>query len=611
MTRERAAVTPGRRLIGVAGATATYLACAFFAYVAAFLYFFNRPFHPNGPYAQRTCLDPHLLFGQICRDFTEKGSSTTLRVESAIVFLLTFLVLVLVTRRFTWALLFVPAATLPFFASGHTVWLVSVLVASGAVAITGGLGLVGAEDWSATFRWLPLSVLAGLAVGVGVLSGLTAGPGPPVEQVTEGPNASWPGIELYGIACAGVGRCVAVGDHTSGGTNQSTSAVVVEEHGGTWGAPLDVGPEPSSDLSLVACASSASCIADSGFLADWHLAESDGRWGANHPIRIPGLLPYGTTWGTQTACSPGGGCWLIDSAIISARGTPSSVTRSFAIGETDGRWRAPYELGGDTVLGPGGALKYVFSSSISCWSRHECETVETGTNLKVVATVVQAERDGRWGAAMVVPGLTSGADKKGFSPIFIKSIACTSAGNCLVGGYENGARQVGVVDQEVDGSWLGPRAGIGVAGPYRQSEVLGVACDGRAICAAAGDVSRSYPELPFVQLEIDGRWQRPSLISRLGRPDSVFVNGLACPTTTTCEVIGSLSSENWQATFVARSTGASWSSWLVAADGSTVLEFSTDALSCAGGACWAVGTTYGGASVPIAAYVFPITAPGT
>lgn len=130
-----------RRWPEVIAAILAYVAAMYFSYVDTFIYFLDSPFHPSGPYGSipngflgtvgaNTCLAPHLVFGQICRDWSEQATSTSSRLGFGAVFLIGFLVLALLARRFAWILLVVPLATIPYAHTERKVWAVSALVAS-------------------------------------------------------------------------------------------------------------------------------------------------------------------------------------------------------------------------------------------------------------------------------------------------------------------------------------------------------------------------------------------------------------------------------------------------------------------------------------------------
>jgi len=81
---------------------------------------------------------------------------------------------------------------------------------------------------------------------------------------------------------------------------------------------------------------------------------------------------------------------------------------------------------------------------------------------------VAVERNGRWGAAIEVPGLGA-LNKAGDAGV--GSVSCVSAGNCAVGGDRGGseaARQVhqqGFVAVQRDGRWARARKGRSPARP--------------------------------------------------------------------------------------------------------------------------------------------------
>jgi len=594
------------RLADGVTAVITYATALYLSYIATFIYFVDTPFRPNGPYGQRTCMNPHLVFGQICRDWTERGTTPGTRWGFGIVFLIGFLVLGFAARRFVWILLLVPVLTIPYLDGERTVWLVSVLVSWLAVAAIAGVQLLANLRPAQGLQWLTMSLLAVGIAGATILSILTAGPLTATEDIAQG-LTTWPSIELYGISCPSRGACVAVGDRPHGPISvETTQAFVVEQRGGTWAAPMAVGPPPNTSLEFVSCSAVGDCISNDG--GNWLIAQSNGRWVGSRRVTVPHLDRYGQPFsGMATACSPGGACWLVGWALVS-EGRFSSI-RYFVVGEARAQWIGPRRLGSGNARILGLPVTTTFLSEISCWSTSSCTLVETSANRRGLATFMQTEVDNKWGLATTVPGSTGSANTDRFVP---RSLSCTGDDSCLLGGYElNGTEtQIGYARQRVAGRWERPVSGIGVMAPYTQSMVWRVSCRSASLCIATGD---SYlPQgggVPFAQVEVDGRWQRPLLFRNLGLSNGAgSITGAACPTATTCDLVGEYATSNSRGvSFAARYSGSTWHYWRIGLSGQDNLPSAANAMSCAGDACWVVGTVYRD-GVPTA-FVFRLNEP--
>jgi hypothetical protein len=113
----------------------------------------------------------------------------------------------------------------------------------------------------------------------------------------------------------------------------------------------------------------------------------------------------------------------------------------FVISESDGRWGAAVQVPGTAVPATAGSVSL---ASVSCASAGNCSaggSYETGEGGPLAFVVSQ--RDGRWGTALKVPdtarlnvgGIAGGTAQP-------SSISCASRGKCTVGGtYSTGVGQ--------------------------------------------------------------------------------------------------------------------------------------------------------------------------
>ncbi len=94
--------------------------------------------------------------------------------------------------------------------------------------------------------------------------------------------------------------------------------------------------------------------------------------------------------------------------------------------ERHGRWDKAIEVPGLAALNKGDASVF----SVSCPSAGNCAAGRYYTHFTGTQGFMAVERDGRWGAAIEVPGL--GTLNKGKATAV--SVSCASAGDCVAGG---------------------------------------------------------------------------------------------------------------------------------------------------------------------------------
>jgi hypothetical protein len=176
---------------------------------------------------------------------------------------------------------------------------------------------------------------------------------------------------------------------------------------------------------------------------------------------------------------------------------------SFVASERNGRWATAIRVPGPGALtaGEDGGV-----SSVSCGSAGNCVAGGGGNDQAFVV----GERNGRWGAAIEIPGLAA-LDRNGNSGVF--SVSCGSAGSCAAGGYyarrSTPKHHRGFVAVERNGRWgkAIPVPGLGALNKAGNAEVLMVSCASAGNCAAGG----FYFDRPdhyqwFVVVERNGRW---------------------------------------------------------------------------------------------------------
>ncbi len=304
--------------------------------------------------------------------------------------------------------------------------------------------------------------------------------------------------EVYSMSCASGGNCLAGG--SAAGPDEyyaNHNAFFIEERAGHWGR---LSPVPGlralkhvdSWISSVACPSAGNCAVGGGyddrsghqqaFVAD----ERNGRWGM--AMQVPGLgaLNAGGSADLSVSCGSAGNC-----AAGGYYRDGDGHYQGFVAVERSGRWGRAIEVPGLGVLNKGDRAAV---NSVSCGSAGNCAAGGTYDGGVVppkrsgrLRGFVAAERNGRWGRAIQVPGLAV-LSKRGNA--FVTSVSCASAGNCAAGGYytDRSRHRQGFVAVERNGRW---GTAIGVPG-LRVLNVGGAAgvgslsCPARGSCAAGG-----------------------------------------------------------------------------------------------------------------------------
>jgi hypothetical protein len=187
--------------------------------------------------------------------------------------------------------------------------------------------------------------------------------------------------------------------------------------------------------------------------------------------------------------------------------------------ERNGRWGKAIKMPGPGALNAGESGV----NSVSCASAGNCAAGGWYTDSRGSQGFVAAERDGRWGTAIEVPGLGALNTDAGFAAT--DSVSCSSAGNCVAGGYYNAhhprSSQQGFVAAEVDGRW---RTATGLPGLQalnvgRAAEVTSLSCSSAGTCAATGyyfDGTGNGHSQEFVASQENGRWGTAIEVPGLG-----------------------------------------------------------------------------------------------
>jgi hypothetical protein len=321
--------------------------------------------------------------------------------------------------------------------------------------------------------------------------------------------------QVTSVSCASAGNCAAGGFYTD--RNDDGQGFVVVERNGHWGkatgvpglAALNTGG--AAQVSSVSCAPEGGCAAGGYYWTDsgqraFVAGERDGRWGK--ATALSGLAALDTdqlSQVTSVSCSSAGSCAAGGSYLSALHGE-----QGFVADERDGRWGKAIQVPGLADLNSGGAADV---TSVSCASPGNCAAGGyLGGRHGGLQGFVAGQRRGRWGKAILVPGLAA-RNKTGNARV--TSVSCGSAGNCAAGGfyavgYANGNDYYqGFVTTERHGSWSKAIQvpGLATLNTGKYSQVWSMSCTPAGECAAGGLYTNRYgQDRGFVAAEQHGRW---------------------------------------------------------------------------------------------------------
>jgi len=346
-------------------------------------------------------------------------------------------------------------------------------------------------------------------------------------------------VGIASVSCASAGSCAAVGYYTGSlGTPQVLAAA---EHGGRWEKGADV--LRASGLNVyyawgaeVWCARHGTCTVR-GFFEDntarhdhmFIVSERNGTWG--RAAVVPGTV--GGIHGEVNAmwCDGAGNC-LAGGYYGGGPGDGRALTATLR----HGRWLAGVDLLRNSGLAPTG---HSWVSSVSCWSIGNCAAGGTYTDSHGMYQVfVSSERNGRWAAAVQVPG-TANLDARHHPAL--SSVSCPAAGFCEAGGHYTvaGDSHAFMTSERAD-RW----STSVIPGTKDHSSVTSVVCRSAGNCAADGQFTTGSGDAqPFVATERSGRWaaaiEVPGIDS-LGNPTvNATIGPLSCTAGGACTAGGS------------------------------------------------------------------------
>ena len=301
-------------------------------------------------------------------------------------------------------------------------------------------------------------------------------------------------VTLHSVSCPSVGNCSVVGDFADG--NLGVQALVFSETAGHWARGGVVAlpnnamaANQNSDLNSVVCPSNGNCTAV-GFYADTAgnfqplvLSEGSGKWAAGKEPAIPtDAGAPGGAWLNSVSCPSAGNC----GAVGYYYGGNLEHGLGLMLTETAGTWAR-----GVRALLPAGAnsVPMVNLRSVSCSAPGRCTAVGLYSDTSgYVQGLLLTQASGKWARGVKA---TLPANAGGVQGVDLRSVSCSSAGNCSAVGiyYDSVQNTFGVRLNQGSGKWApGFEAGLptNADGSRQDVEMRSVSCTSSGNCNAVG-----------------------------------------------------------------------------------------------------------------------------
>jgi len=231
-----------------------------------------------------------------------------------------------------------------------------------------------------------------------------------------------------------------------------------------------------------------------------------------------------------------------------------------------GTWHTAIEVRGLGALNKGANNQGGANvTSLSCGSPGNCAAGGFYRDgLGHVQGFVVSERNGIWGKAIEVPGLSM-LNKRGNAQV--SSVSCASAGNCAAGGYYDSPGSQAFVVSERNGAWgkAIEVPGLAALNVSEAAQINSVSCPSAGNCAAGGSYTDGVGSFQaFVVSEKNGTWGKaievPGLaVLNAGFPATARVNSVSCPSAGNCAAGGSYTDgSNQQQPFVVSEKNGTW-----------------------------------------------------
>ena len=357
-------------------------------------------------------------------------------------------------------------------------------------------------------------------------------------------------VDVEAVSCAPHAECTAVGDTEDTNTNSASNGFVISEKNGTWSKPRQIpglaalAADSTVYATDVSCPASGYCLVtgdysentQEGYVAE----EKKGTWGKAVPI--PALAKLGTleSNATTVSCASPGNCAVTGTYTTGSTANPTVST--FVADESGGTWHGAVALPGLSALNVGGDAE---PNALACASPGNCTLVgfytasarssSPGNRLVYAASEV----NGTWHPAARLPGIAA-LVRSGIG--LVGSVACPSAGNCVVAGsYETSlaaSSNAGgaFLASQSRGTWALARSVPGM------EDLAAIACQSAGTCTAGGEDAKNRAA---VIREVDGAWGTPvelpgstGLAYKGKKARYSWVTTMACPSAADCSVGG-------------------------------------------------------------------------
>jgi hypothetical protein len=367
-----------------------------------------------------------------------------------------------------------------------------------------------------------------------------AAPSVEVHVVSTSKTAGGPAITT--VACMSVGNCILAGY----GTNDQV--FVRAERGGNWGQAVN--PLKHFKKAVAPTLDALSCFRDgcvglgqftpsltSQTLSYFTVSYSGDAW---HAAKIADLH-LGSAKGIDVAgisCLDSRDCVAVGRLPYSNNSVNYAdfVSAPGVLTMTNGRWRTPTVVGAKLKGFP------AEFANLSCPSWGNCVAVGIGKFDGHFASIESRETRGTW-SSVTAPFPKSWE---------VLSVSCPTMLHCTVGGrIDSPQGGEAFVSSEQSGRWL--RA-VPVGTPwtvkkgYTASSANLLSCSSATTCVVAGMVDGPHPTLSrkvsvssvaWVANETSGTWDTGKLIGyRPGHVNQGQLDGLSCPSATSCVVVG-------------------------------------------------------------------------
>ncbi len=366
---------------------------------------------------------------------------------------------------------------------------------------------------------------------------------------------------LYGraaVVLAALGALAAAG---------ATQAALAATPAGTWGKAIEVPGTATlnagkfATVGAISCPSVGNCSAGgyytdhAGLTRPFAVSEKKGVWGK--AVKVSGPAALNTSKFAQIStisCGSPGNC-LAGGGYALAGGK-----QAFVVTEKNGTWGKATAVPGLNSLDSGYVAEV---DHVACPSVGNCTVVGEYSTLELSLEVfVASEKNGKWIPAVEIPGT---AQLNQYGRAHVNSLACPSAGNCVVVGDYRDISQLtqAFMDTEKNGVWDIAAEIAGTQNAGGLATATSVSCATAGNCAVGGEfLDSSSRHHAFVVTEAGGIWGQPGLVTGQAAFTSAadaHVDAVSCATASSCVAAGAYGAvlgEN-QA-FVVTLTNGSW-----------------------------------------------------